>query len=206
LFAKLIKEGRKIENLVRLSFSILFVASVTLAIGSVFYRYELMDLMYDHYINESASVFAVLMGCFVSISTTYVFGTLLTANGNLKQLNLAAAVGMALNIGLNIILIPKYGALGSAWASLVTQGIMALIQVILASYFFKFHINLRYIISLVGFVAGVLIINMLIATLGLMWFSAFGIMVTASFILAAFLRLLDLRNFIKIVAGKKTQI
>ncbi len=206
LFAKLIKEGRKIENLVRLSFSILFVASVILAIGSVFYRFELMTLMYDHYINESASVFAVLMGCFISISTTYVFGTLLTANGNLKQLNIAAAVGMVLNIGLNIVLIPGYGALGSAWASLTTQGIMALIQVILAIYFFNFHINYRYIASLVVFVAGVLVINMLIVYLELPWLRAFGLMVATSLILAALLRLLDLQNFIKIVAGKKTQI
>lgn len=206
LFARLIKQGKKVENLVKLSFSILFVASVILAIGSVFYRIELMTLMYDHYIPESASVFAVLMWCFISISTTYVFGTLLTANGNLKQLNLAAAFGMVLNIGLNFALIPGYGALGSAWASLITQAIMAIIQVLFASYYFKFHINYRYLLSLILFVAGVLIINMLSVSIGLTWLTSFATMVALSLILAAVLRLLDLGNFIKIVSSGKTQI
>jgi hypothetical protein len=31
---------------------------------------------------------------FVGISTTYIFGTLLTANGSLKQLNIMALAGM----------------------------------------------------------------------------------------------------------------
>ncbi len=206
LFARMIKLERKVENLVRLSFSILFVASVILAVGSVFYRTELMTLMYDHYIAESASVFAVLMWCFISISTTYVFGTLLTANGNLKQLNLAAAFGMILNIGLNFALIPSYGALGSAWASVITQATMAFIQVFLASYYFKFRLNLRYITSLLLFLIGVLIINMLSISIGLSWLKSISIMVAASVLLATILRLLDLGNFIKIVSGSKTQI
>lgn len=206
LFAWLIKQGKKVENLVRLSFSILFVTSVILAVGSVFYRTEFMTLMYNDYIPESASVFAILMVCFVSISTTYVFGTLLTANGNLKQLNLAAAFGMVLNIGLNIALIPHYGALGSAWASLITQGIMAIIQVMLASFYFKFNFNFRYLGSLIIFIAGVLVINLLMISFGLPWLRSFGIMVAASVLLAAALRLLDIGNFIKIVSGSKTQI
>lgn len=203
LFARLIKQGQKIENLVRLSFSILFVASVILAVGSVFYRVQMMDLMYDHYIQESASVFAVLMGCFISISTSYVFGTLLTANGNLKQLNLVAACGMLLNLTLNIILIPHFGALGSAWASVSTQGIMALIQVILAGIYFRFRVNLRFLLALAVFSVGVVGINMLSLSFGLPWIRSFGLMALASLILATSLRLLDIGNFVRIVTGNK---
>ncbi|MFH1118483.1 MAG: oligosaccharide flippase family protein [Bacteroidota bacterium] len=206
LFSKLIKQGQKVENLARLSFSILFVASVILAVGSVFYRFEIMNLMYEHYIDESAAVFAVLMGCFVSFSATYVFGTLLTANGNLKQLNYLAATGMILNISLNVILIPKSGALGSAWASFITQGIMALLQVILAFIYFRFRFNVRYLVTLFLFIAGVLGINMLSVSLGLPWLKAFWMMIAASLILAALLRLLDIGNFFRIVTGSKSII
>jgi O-antigen/teichoic acid export membrane protein len=206
LFAKLLKMGKRVDHLVKLSFSILFVASVILALGSVFYRTELMTLLYDHYIIESASVFAVLMGCFVSISTTYVFGTLLTANGNLKQLNYLAAIGMLLNLSLNFILIPHYGALGSAWASLVTQAIMAVIQVILATIYFKFPINWRYIGALIFFSIGVLLINFISVSVGLPWIKSIGLMIAASLILATILRLLDIGNFVRIVTGSKTQL
>ncbi len=204
LFARLIKKGPGLENLVRLSFSILFVSSVILATGSAFYRVELMDLMYENYVQESASVFAVLMGCFVAISTTYVFGTLLTANGSLKMLNLAAALGMLLNIVMNLILIPAYGALGSAWASLITQVSMAIVQVILAQMIFRFRVNLRYLVSLVVFVIVVVLLNLISTSLGLFWVKSFLLMAALSVLTAMGLKLLDIGNFIRIVGGSKT--
>lgn len=206
LFARLIKKGPGLENLVRLSFSILFVGSVILATGSVFYRVELMDLMYENYVQESASVFAVLMGCFVAISTTYVFGTLLTANGSLKMLNLAAALGMLLNIVMNLILIPAYGALGSAWASLVTQFSMAVVQVILAQIIFRFRINPRYLASLFVFIIMVILFNLISISLNLFWIKSFLLMVAISVLTAMGLKLLDIGNFIKIVGGSKTPV
>jgi len=204
LFAKIIKQKNGIENLVRLSFSLLFVASVTLTIASFFYRHQIMDLLYEHYINESAKAFSVLMICFVFISTTYVFGTLLTANGNLKQLNIVAFFGMLLNLGLNIALIPAYGAVGSAWSSVITQGIMAIVQVILSVIYFRFRMNYRYLFSLIVFVAGVIGAGFLSITLPLSWLKALGLMVVMSVALAAVLKLLDTRKFFQMITNSKT--
>jgi peptidoglycan biosynthesis protein MviN/MurJ (putative lipid II flippase) len=50
-------------------------------------------------------------------------------------------MGMILNIGLNIIFIPKYKAVGSAMSSLITQSLMALIQIFIAYRKFQFRIN-----------------------------------------------------------------
>ena len=44
------------------------------------------------------------------------FGTLLTANGSLRNLNLTAFGGMILNISLNLYLIPQFKASGAALA------------------------------------------------------------------------------------------
>ena len=71
-------------------------------------------------------ILPILMGCFVCVSSTYIFGTLLTANGNLYHLNLISVGGVIINIFLNLILIPKHGALGSAIASLVTQFLVSI--------------------------------------------------------------------------------
>ncbi|KAF5061430.1 Polysaccharide biosynthesis protein [anaerobic digester metagenome] len=201
LFARQIKSGEKVENLVRLSFTLLFVVSVLLAAVSWFYRFEIMDLMYDHFISESASVFGVLMGCFIAISTTYVFGTLLTANGNLKQLNLIAAGGMLLNISLNVLLIPRFGALGSAWTSLITQGIMAVAQIILVLIFFRFKFNPKFLGALVVFVIGVVLINRVAVSLPLHWLQSLVLAIFLSVFLALVLRLLNLRYFIRLIAS-----
>jgi len=143
LFSKMIKEGQSIERLVKLSFSMIFTGAIILAITSSFFGQELMKLMYTPFhsetnseylsrINESARIFKLLMFSFVSISATYIFGTLLTANNNLKQLNTIAAVGLLINLLFNFILIPKYFALGSAIASLCAQSVTAALQLIFA--------------------------------------------------------------------------
>jgi O-antigen/teichoic acid export membrane protein len=99
--------------------------------GSVFAS-PLMHLRYAEHTELSSPAFAVLIWCFVAVSTTYVFGTLLTAAGDLKALNWMAACGMALNIGLNLVFIPRWQAMGAAWASLITQSLTALVQVFIA--------------------------------------------------------------------------
>ena len=48
-----------------------------------------------------------------------------------------AGGGALLNIGLNLVLIPRFQAEGAAWASLVTQVLTALIQVCLAVRIFN---------------------------------------------------------------------
>jgi Na+-driven multidrug efflux pump len=161
-----------------------------------------MQLMYWHLIQESAKVFGVLIFCFIAISTTYVFGTLLTANGNLKQLNIVAAGGMLLNIGLNLMLIPRMGALGSAWASLVTQSVMAILQIILAAVFFRFRFNPVYALRLFLFCSGVIVINFIMKQLPLYWIKSFLLTIAFSLSLATVLSLLDVRNFIRLFTGR----
>ena len=92
------------------------------------------------------------MFCFIAISSNYIFGTLLTANGSLKSLNYIAFTGMVMNIVLNFILIPKYQVMGSAWASLITQIFTALAQFYISVRVFSFKVNRKLIIQFVLFI------------------------------------------------------
>ena len=62
----------------------------------------------------------------------YLFGTLLTANGSMKQLNITAAIGIVINVTVNLLLIPRMMACGSAVASFCTQFTVAFLQFLLA--------------------------------------------------------------------------
>jgi len=170
MFARMLKTKQQIEELVKLSFSILMLISITTATVSYFFSLDMMNLMYHEHTVESAKVFRFLMTCFVFVSSTYVFGTLLTANGNLKQLNVMAACGMAFNIGLNIILIPKYKAEGAAFASLATQTCTAIIQIYFAYKTFNFKINYLFIGKLALFIAGIISAGFFIINLQIDWF------------------------------------
>jgi O-antigen/teichoic acid export membrane protein len=74
---------------------------------------------------------------FFPIGMNFIFGTLLTANGNLKILNSISAVGIIANISINIVLIPEYGALGAAIATFATQGVTAIAQFLYCIHKFK---------------------------------------------------------------------
>lgn len=177
IFSRMIKYKESVEHLVKLSFTILITPALIIGAGCFFYRHELMELLYGKiHVPESEPVFALLMACFIPISTTYIFGTLLTANGNLKELNIMAAGGMAVNITLNLFLIPQFSSFGSAMASLITQGVSAIVQVLIVQRAFKFKVNKRLLITLFMYGIGVFGINYFSRMLTDDWMMNFAIM------------------------------
>ena len=97
----------------------------------------LMSLLYHGRAAQYVPVFRVIIFGIIPIGLTYIFGTLLTAGGYMRQLNTFAAVSLVLNIVVNMFLIPHLGAVGSAWASLATQSFMAVAQLLLSVRIFK---------------------------------------------------------------------
>jgi O-antigen/teichoic acid export membrane protein len=133
LFAKGFKSRADIRPLVGLSAMLMIVASGSIALFCYLWKYEIVSLLYHTGDFRYAEVLMILMFTFIPISTVYVFGTLLTAKGDLRVLNVIALFGIILNVGLNFILIPIDGAVGAAKAALITQTAVAIAH-IAASY------------------------------------------------------------------------
>ncbi len=121
LFSKMLKEKQNILPITKTAFLLLSFFSLSAAIILFVYREPVIKLFYNDNIVQSVEVFELIIFGLVPLSFTYLFGTLLTANGNLKYLNIIAAACLIINIIMNLILIPNYGAQGSAVASLITQ-------------------------------------------------------------------------------------
>jgi O-antigen/teichoic acid export membrane protein len=153
MFAKMLKRNESIVQLTQLSYILLIVPVISLSVACIFYSQDIMELLYQTHAFASKDIFALLMIGFIAISTTYIFGTLLTANGNLRQLNIMAASGMILNIILNLILIPKYQAFGSAIAAVITQAYTAVAQIFITVKVFKFGINIKLLSKLFLFLS-----------------------------------------------------
>jgi O-antigen/teichoic acid export membrane protein len=137
MFSRMLKEGGSVSPLVMLAFRLVLVGALMVAVFASVNAEEIMQLRYSEHTDQSAPAFAILMWCFVAVCTTYIFGTLLTAGGDLRVLNMMAGTGAVVNIGLNLVLIPLWQAEGAAWASLLTQVATALVQVFLAKRTFK---------------------------------------------------------------------
>ena len=214
LFSRMLKDKQSIEHLVKLSFSIIISGALVIAIVSVFYGHEIMQLMYnqnagetsDVYnlrIDQSARIFQLLMFSFVAISSNYIFGTLLTANNNLKILNLIALTGLLVNIVLNLLLIPRLQAMGSAYASLSTQAVTALLQFYVAHRLLQLKVNFNLIFRFIA------LILLLVATgFGLSWLElnnwtvSIVLMIFVGVFLTITLGLLNVKELVKILKGE----
>ena len=198
IFARMIKQKQDIGSMVQFSFLLLFVPAIIFSFSSGFYNIEIMGLLYTSHIELSASIFRLLMVSFLGVATTYIFGTLLTANGSIRQLNWMALAGMALNVGLNLLLIPRMQALGSAWASLATQLFTALAQTILAVIFLKLTINYQIIGKLILFIAFVFLAGMLSKQFN-NWYMGYFIMIIGSLLFAFTIKLINLKALAQIM-------
>ena len=198
IFARMIKQKQNIGSMVQFSFLLIFVPAIILTFSSGFYNIEIMGLLYSSHIELSASIFRLLMFSFLGVATTYIFGTLLTANGSIRQLNWMALVGMGLNVGLNLLLIPRMQALGSAWASLATQLFTALTQTILAVIILKLTINYQIIGKLILFIAFVFMAGMLSKEIQ-NWHLGYFVMITGSLLFAFTIKLINLKALTEIM-------
>ena len=164
MFSRMIKQKADVNELVRTALPLLMVTGLSVACIAFYYNFEIIDLLYKAHAPYSAGIFSLLMISFVFVSLSYLYGTLLTANHNLRHLNMVAFITVVLNISLNLILIPRYQALGAAIASLVSQAFYALAQMILSIRLLKIPANGDILIRLAAF----LVINLLAGYLSLL--------------------------------------
>lgn len=217
LFASVIKKGDDLQSLVKQSFNLMLTMTCIIAIVCIFFSQELMQLLYkiqenetiENYnirIGESARILQILMGSFVSISITYIFGTLLTANGNLKQLNIVAAIGVVINLTLNFIFIPIFEARGAAFTSLCVQFATCVIQFFLAKDNFNLKFGLRFWISILSFIILSVVTTALFKSSNIYWIYSLLISAACGIIIAFITKTLDFGELKTLLTSSLKQI
>lgn len=131
MFSKMLSKKESIHGLMSLAFRLLVTPAILGAVFIHFFGLEIITLAFSSEVKATAEVQEILMITFIPLASTYVFGTLLTANNNLKWLNIFSVVGVVVNIGMNWWLIPQSGPVGAAYATFVTQGVIITLQLML---------------------------------------------------------------------------
>ena len=148
IFSRLLKQKGDVSEMLNLAFKLLGALSILTAVICFSFKDELMQLRYPTSGEASANSFGFLILSFIPVAITYVFGTLLTANGSMKQLNIMAVCGLFLNVILNLFFISSMKAEGAAIATLITQITTALIQLILVYRLLKLKFELKIYVQL----------------------------------------------------------
>lgn len=126
-----------------------FLAALVLLLHADF----VLQTLYTHNSTAQSEVFAWLMLSFMPLSLNYVFGTLLTAAGSMKRMNFLALGGLAINLLLNIWLIPVKGAVGAAVATGLTQMFILAGQFFSCYHRFAWRIDNRFMLRIGLFLA-----------------------------------------------------
>ena len=176
MFARMEMLGQPVRPLVSLSAKLIWAGSVTLAAAIFFAREDLVHLM----LPERASAYrwdtlGMLIWAFVPVCIIHVFSTLLTAHERLSVMNRFFVIGIALDLALNLLLIPHWQAFGAAVAAVATQTLVAVSLVVLCVRSFGLKPSRAGMLRVVGFVATVVAADWAIFTeTEWVWWLKFG--------------------------------
>lgn len=177
VFSRMLAKKEEVTKLLGSSAAILIFGVTAISVTFSFFAFDIIGVCYGDFagdemfvngafltskltnalaIEDSAKVFIVLVLGIIPMSVNYCFGALITAGGKMSVLNRVAFTSLLLNLILNFILIPQYGAYGAAIASVITQLLSGALQIYFAVKHFELKVNynavLRFILGVSFFV------------------------------------------------------
>ncbi|MDZ4824655.1 MAG: oligosaccharide flippase family protein [Flavobacteriales bacterium] len=199
IFSRMLSRKENVAQLTTLAFRILFSGVLIVCSLCFFLAGFILETVYDLHIAEALPAFQMLMIGVIFFSLQYVFGTLLTANGDLKILIRIATLAMFMSILINFIFIPLWGALGAAYANCITQFIALAAQILFVSTRFRWSLQWPIIASTVLYATGVIFFSRLITiNIESPLFGA-SIVCTTGIAWAFVTRMFSLRQFMQLV-------
>ena len=99
------------------------VIGLPILAGTIALSGPIIHVIYGAEFNQAANLLPILMIAFVIICYGTLAGFLSALLGLQWRFALYTTIGAAANVGLNVALIPTYGAHGSAWATVATEAL-----------------------------------------------------------------------------------
>jgi O-antigen/teichoic acid export membrane protein len=162
-----------------------------------------MQLLYNENIEYSSSLFQNLLVSFIFICNSYIFGTYLTAKGEIKLLNIFALVAAILNILLNILFIPIYGASAACLITIFTFGLVSVLQVAYSLKSLNIKISFIKGLSFSLWLITSIVINITLKTYISNWFLAIIIGSSLSILILFIVRLISVKQALMIINNKQ---
>ncbi len=204
MFARMLNQPAAIGSLLRLSLPLLWAGAGALAASVFFFRTEIMVALYTSGGAYSGWILAWLMLSFVAITGSYIYGTLLSAQGALRAMNIISLGGVILNIGLNCWLIEHYQALGAAAATCLTQFGVFFAQLLTARRKMRLQVHPRMIFKILLFFSTLIILNYLLSQFVTgVWWWRFVAGMAAGLGMAFLLKMIDLRYLFALLRQKE---
>lgn len=127
MFSRALRQMMPLDGIIRAGASILGWISVTAAILFYFFGTEISNYLYTESTDDWGVVLSVLMLTIVPHALDYLYGSLLSADGRLRFINIVLVITIAMNVSLNLWMIPQYGSLGAAITTIISQTVVGVV-------------------------------------------------------------------------------
>ncbi len=200
IYSVLISKGESLVNLAKPAMFALWTLVCLLVFSFVFFAEDLLPIIYTNLSPDYYPPLKYLMLALLTLVLTYIYGTALTASDRLKKLNILFLIGVAINLFLNLYLIPKKGAAGAAMATLITQLIVLLGQVYLCSSIigFRFRWSVYGKMAVFGSFSALTFYGLSIVN-SIDWWICLPLGIITSIVLSFLLRLLNIGSLLSVV-------
>ncbi|MEI9807278.1 MAG: polysaccharide biosynthesis C-terminal domain-containing protein [Bacteroidota bacterium] len=188
-------EGKEIAGVVLTIRHLLLVAAISLSCIVIFLAPWIQQALYHHTDSRSIEILQWCLPALIGYSLVQVYGTVMAATGNIVAFSYIILISVILNVLINILLIPSWGAKGSCIAALVSQAFSGIATMWYTRQKIKIGIDIRsgvIYIFIGGLICGFLYVsdnwpvNKLLILAGAGMIAAIMLWIT---------RLVDLRNW-----------
>lgn len=193
-FAKKISAKESFSEVLWSSSKIMIAVCVPFVIIIYFYHSNIIKLLYAESTVLWNASFQLLLYSFPFIFITYIFGGFLTAAGKLKQISYFSLFTIVLNVVLNFVLIKKYQASGAAFATLLSQAIMAFAQMFYVLKYFETHFETKKMLNSVLYLVLNVAIAFFLSRLNILWSAKMLVFIIIAILLSFVLQLVNIRN------------
>lgn len=202
IFSKTLHQKQPVNGLLQLSATLLIVPSLAVLAPAVLYRKELFALLYPDHIGISANAFSILTISYLGMCISYTFGALLTANGNLMELNWMAGSAVIVSTLLNLTLIPTYGVMGAAVSNATVQVLTIVIHIILVRRILDFRPDKGLLSRLLIFLIILAVSTWIVSLLPVHWIAGSVILGGLGLGIAVLIRLVNIRDILHILRNE----
>lgn len=155
------------RRLIQICSEIMAVISLPILAGTIALSGPIIHLIYGAKFHQAASLMPILMIAFVIICYGSLAGFMAPLLGLQWRFAVYTTIGAAANVGLNLALIPSYGARGSAWATVATEALTMFPMMLTALWRMKLALNPDKILRTIALAAAMTGVMVLARPLGL---------------------------------------
>ena len=110
------------DDRIQKALNLLVITLYTISIGMTCFSKQIITILYGSNYTSSSTVLAIYIWSGVFVSLGLIRNTWVTTEGLFRFGSVTTFIGAVLNISLNLVLIPRYGSVGAALATVISYG------------------------------------------------------------------------------------